>query len=269
MFFLLLVILVVTVLCQSVDQLHKDLIINEAALCETQNTTCWCCHQAYAPRGGTSDRSLQLTQYRVTAHRSTTAGWWPLTSVSVDLAVVVLNEFFNESTILVQDLISHVGDVMEHRLILHLMQRKQPWLRRTPSTSRHVRFNKVHSVHTEYVTYHEVLLQWRPRVHDRDRSHGVQSLQGNDLAREFWEATVHRTLRTYKTGRTVRTCCLCGHPQHLTSNLSCASQRADRRHDVNWLDSSRLPLLVQNIGPLQDLLAVGVEHALRKRPQKD
>lgn len=37
MFFLLLVILIVTVLCQSVDQLHKDLIINEAALCETRH----------------------------------------------------------------------------------------------------------------------------------------------------------------------------------------------------------------------------------------
>ena len=43
-----------------------------------------------------------------------------LTSVSVDFAVVVLDEFFYESPVLVQDLVSHVGDVMEHRLILHL-----------------------------------------------------------------------------------------------------------------------------------------------------
>ena len=45
-----------------------------------------------------------------------------LTSVSVDFAVIVLDQLFYESTVLVQDLVSHVGDVMEHRLILHLMQ---------------------------------------------------------------------------------------------------------------------------------------------------
>lgn len=45
-----------------------------------------------------------------------------LTSVSVDFAVIVLDELLYEGTVLVQDLISHVGDVMEHGLILHLME---------------------------------------------------------------------------------------------------------------------------------------------------
>ena len=45
---------------------------------------------------------------------------WPLTSVSMDLAVVVLDELLDEGSVLVQDLISHVGDVVEHRLIFHL-----------------------------------------------------------------------------------------------------------------------------------------------------
>lgn len=37
LFFLLLIILIVTILCQSADQLHEYLIIDEATLCETQD----------------------------------------------------------------------------------------------------------------------------------------------------------------------------------------------------------------------------------------
>lgn len=48
-----------------------------------------------------------------------------LTSVSVDLSVIVLDELFYKSTVLVQNLVSHVGNVMEHRLILHLMQKSK------------------------------------------------------------------------------------------------------------------------------------------------
>lgn len=47
----------------------------------------------------------------------------PITSVSMDFAIIVLDELFYESTILVQDLVSHVGDVMEHSLIFHLRQK--------------------------------------------------------------------------------------------------------------------------------------------------
>ena len=43
-----------------------------------------------------------------------------LTSVSMDLAVVVLDELLDEGAVLVQDLVPHVGDVVEHRLIFHL-----------------------------------------------------------------------------------------------------------------------------------------------------
>lgn len=43
-----------------------------------------------------------------------------LTSVSVDFTIIVLDELFYEGPILVQDLISHVGDVMQHSLIFHL-----------------------------------------------------------------------------------------------------------------------------------------------------
>ena len=43
-----------------------------------------------------------------------------LTSVSVDLAVVVLDELLDEGAVLVQDLVPHVGDVVKHRLVFHL-----------------------------------------------------------------------------------------------------------------------------------------------------
>lgn len=47
-----------------------------------------------------------------------------------------------------------------------------------------------------------------------------------------------------------------------STDLSRASQGADGRHDVNRLDSPRLPLLVQNVSSVHDFLTVGVEHAL-------
>lgn len=43
-----------------------------------------------------------------------------LTSVSVHFAVVVLDELLDEGAVLVQDLVSHVGDVVEDRLVFHL-----------------------------------------------------------------------------------------------------------------------------------------------------
>lgn len=49
-----------------------------------------------------------------------------------------------------------------------------------------------------------------------------------------------------------------------SAHLSGSTQRADGRHDVNRLDPSGLPLLIQNICALQDFLAVGVEHALEQ-----
>lgn len=49
-----------------------------------------------------------------------------------------------------------------------------------------------------------------------------------------------------------------------TTDLSGAPEGADRRHDVNRLDAPGLPLLVQNVGALHDLLPVGVEHALQE-----
>lgn len=52
-------------------------------------------------------------------------------------------------------------------------------------------------------------------------------------------------------------------PPHTRAHLSGASQRAHRRHDVNRLDPPRLPLLVQNISSLHDLLTVGAEHGLQ------
>lgn len=51
-------------------------------------------------------------------------------------------------------------------------------------------------------------------------------------------------------------------PNHGCTDLSGASQRAHRCHDVNWLDPPGLPLLVQDIRSLHDLLTVGAEHAL-------
>lgn len=41
----------------------------------------------------------------------------------MDFAIVVFDELFNESPVLVQDLIPHVRNVMQHRLIFHLKQR--------------------------------------------------------------------------------------------------------------------------------------------------
>lgn len=51
---------------------------------------------------------------------------------------------------------------------------------------------------------------------------------------------------------------------HEAADLSGASQGADGRHDVNWLDSPGLPLLVQDVSSLHDFLTVGVEHALEE-----
>ena len=50
-----------------------------------------------------------------------------LTSVSMDLAVVVLDELLDEGAVLVQDLVPHVGDVVEHRLIFHLDTHTHKW----------------------------------------------------------------------------------------------------------------------------------------------
>ena len=55
-------------------------------------------------------------------------------------------------------------------------------------------------------------------------------------------------------------------------HLSGPAQGADRRHHVSGLDASGLPLLVQDVRPIHDLLPVGVEHALggeRRRGQRD
>ena len=46
------------------------------------------------------------------------------------------------------------------------------------------------------VSYHEVLLQWRPGVHDWYGGHSVQGLQRDHLLGELGEATVHRALWT-------------------------------------------------------------------------
>lgn len=52
----------------------------------------------------------------------------------MDFAIVVLDEFLYEGAVLVQDLVSHVGDVMEDCLILHLrnmINHRQPPLKKT------------------------------------------------------------------------------------------------------------------------------------------
>ena len=43
-----------------------------------------------------------------------------LTSVSMNFAVIVLNELFDEGAVLVEDFITHVWDVMQNSLILDL-----------------------------------------------------------------------------------------------------------------------------------------------------
>lgn len=48
------------------------------------------------------------------------------------------------------------------------------------------------------LVHHEVLLQRRPRVHDGHRGHGVERLEGDDLAREL-EAAVHGALHRAET----------------------------------------------------------------------
>lgn len=42
------------------------------------------------------------------------------TSISVNFAVVVFNKLFNKSAVLVQDLVSHVRDVVQNSLIFNL-----------------------------------------------------------------------------------------------------------------------------------------------------
>ena len=61
----------------------------------------------------------------------------------MNFSVVVFDEFFDEGSVLVEHFVPHVGDVVEHRLVLH----------------------------------HEVLLERGPAVHGRDRVHGVDDLQ--------------------------------------------------------------------------------------------
>ena len=60
----------------------------------------------------------------------------------MDFSVVILDELFDESSVLVQDLVPHVRYVMKHRFILH----------------------------------HEVLLKRGPAVHRGNGVHGVYDL---------------------------------------------------------------------------------------------
>ena len=62
------------------------------------------------------------------------------------------------------------------------------------------------------------------------------------------------------------------------AHLSGPAEGADGRHHVSGLDAPGLPLLVQDVRPLHDLLPVGVEHTLgagghssqrRKEPTMD
>lgn len=116
---------------------------------------------------------------------------------------------------------------------------------------------------TASCSHHEVLLQRRPGVHDRNRGHSVQRLQGDDLPRELGEAALHGALRGEEYVKvTVRSALAVSRK---AAHLSGGAQRADRRHDVDRLDPPRLPLLVQSVRPLHDLLTVGVEHALQQR----
>ena len=55
--------------------------------------------------------------------------------VTMHFSVIILDELLNEGSVLVQNFVTHVRNVVQHGLILH----------------------------------HEVLLQWRPRVHRRNR----------------------------------------------------------------------------------------------------
>lgn len=89
-----------------------------------------------------------------------------LTSVSVHFPIIVLYQLFDESTVLVQDLVSHVGNIMKHRLILYLMVRTE---RQLTHQSLPTVKSWVYSVKRfQVLTHHEVLLQGRPGVHDRD-----------------------------------------------------------------------------------------------------
>jgi len=135
---------------------------------------------------------------------------------------------------------------------------------------RRMRFFTHTHTHTDTHTHHEVLLQRRPGVHDRHRGHGVQSLQGDDLLGELGEPAVHCALdgtaeehgseygSEHAPPAQSRRVLPCG------TDLSGSSQGADGRHDVNRLDPPGLPLLVQDVGPIHDVLAVGVEHALEE-----
>ena len=70
-----------------------------------------------------------------------------LSRCTMHFPVVVLYELLDECTVLVQDLVSHVGNVVKNCLIF----------------------------------YHEVLLRWGPCVHCRDRVHGVYDADWNLL----------------------------------------------------------------------------------------
>lgn len=81
-------------------------------------------------------------------------------------------------------------------------------------------------------------------------------------------STVHCTGQKVQSEQFLYTSMSAYREQRSSAHLSGASQGADRRHDVNRLDSPGLPLLVQNVGPLHDFLAVGVEHALQEELQR-
>lgn len=157
----------------------------------------------------------------------------------MDFAIIVLDELFYESTILVKDLISHVGDVMEHRLILHLMQSKHDTQRQLELNHWQIIVSLLHKVQKYHKvdltpistecncykfthTHHKVLLQRRPRVHDRDWGHSVESLQGDDLLGEVREAAVDcALLRTECTVRTLHLQRLSLHVSVPTTTLIC------------------------------------------------
>lgn len=77
-------------------------------------------------------------------------------------------------------------------------------------------------------------------------------------------STVHCTQRRKPPIHTSRTCiklnCWAAtQSTHLTSS----PEGAYRRHDVHWLDPPGLPLVVQDVSTLHNLLPVSAEHALQ------
>lgn len=109
--------------------------------------------------------------------------------------IIVIDEFLQEGLVLLKHLVAHVWDVVEESLILHLRKKKKLKVWSAPVTTQW-------NIHiTRLISYHEVVLQRWPGVHERDSCHCWQWSHGNGLSFKRREAELNCTHLKEKQSR--------------------------------------------------------------------